>query len=321
MKSEKIILAGGKGFLGHLLAEWFAKKGWEVIILTRHPGNPELLPLKELYWDARTPGPWKESLEGCRALINLTGRSVSCRYNEKNRHEILDSRVESTRALGEAVAACVNAPRVWLNASTATIYRHSLSQPVDESSTDFTPTPEAKDAFSIQVAQAWERAFQTAPADRTRKVALRMAMVLDIQEGTVFRVLRSLVLCGLGGRMGRGKQYVSWIHGLDFCRAIDWILEHDEFSGPINVSAPNPVSNNNLMATIRRVCGCRLGLPAARWMLEPGAFFLRTETELILKSRRVVPGRLLASGFEFRFPQVQSALEDLCARLNTNGKP
>src|SRR5215831_416949 len=302
MKGDKIVLAGGKGFLGNLLRARFTQKAFEVVILTREPKGGEG---KELYWDALTLGHWKESIEGSRALINLTGRSVNCRYNEKNRREIMDSRVDSTRVLGAAVAGCANPPKVWLNASTATIYRHSISTPTEESSTDFTATPEAKDAFSIQVAQAWERAFEQVPIGATRstrRVALRMGMVLDIQQGTVFRVLRRLATGGLGGKMGNGEQYVSWIHGLDFCRAIEWVIEHDELTGPINISAPNPLPNNDLMAAFRRVCHRRFGLPATKLMLEIGAFFLRTETELVLKSRRVIPGRLLQSGFEFQFP-------------------
>ncbi len=318
MNGETIVLAGGKGFLGGLLADWFARLGWEVITLTRHPAANQP---RELYWDGRTIGSWRERLENSRVLINLTGRSVNCRYNAKNRREIMDSRVESTRALGKAVAACSKPPRVWLNASTATIYRHSLADPMDESSTDFTATPEARDAFSIEVARAWERSFDEASAPRTRKIALRMAMVLDVQDGTVFRVLRKLVRCGLGGRMGSGRQYVSWIHGLDFCRAIEWLIEHEDLSGPVNLSAPNPIPNSALMTTFRSVCGRRFGLPATRRMLELGAWLLGTETELILKSRRVVPSRLMASGFEFRFPQFRPALEDLCARLKSNGKP
>ena len=318
MKGERIVLAGGKGFLGNLLTDWFSCRGYEVIILTRHPAVGQK---SDVYWDARTPGRWKDALKSCRALINLTGRSVNCRYNVTNRREIMESRVESTRVLGQALAECTNPPGVWLNASTATIYRHSMAEPTDESSADFTTTPEAKDAFSIEVAHAWEQAFERALAPATRKIALRMAMVLDVDEGTVFRVLRNLVLHGLGGRMGSGRQYISWIHGLDFCRAIEWVIDHEEISGPVNISAPNPMPNADFMATLRRVCGRRFGLPATRWMLELGAFFLRTEIELILKSRRVVPTRLLTSGFQFRFPQVQSALEDLCARLKNNGKP
>jgi uncharacterized protein (TIGR01777 family) len=192
---------------------------------------------------------------------------------------------------------------------------------MDENSTDFSATPEAKDAFSVEVARAWELAFEGASAPRTRKLALRISMVLDTREETVFRVLRNLVLRGLGGKMASGQQYVSWIHSLDFCRAIEWLLDHEELSGPINFCAPKPVPNADLMAAFRRTCGRGFGLPAARWMLELGAFFLRTETELILKSRRVIPTRLLSSGFQFHFPEIQSALEDLCAGLQKNGKP
>jgi uncharacterized protein (TIGR01777 family) len=198
-----------------------------------------------------------------------------------------------------------------LNSSTATIYKHSLDRVMDEDSTDFSSTPEARDAFSVQVTRSWEQAFEEAVAPATRKVALRISMVLGTMEGTVFRVLRRLARAGLGGKMASGRQFVSWIHEEDFCRALEWLIKRTDLSGAVNITAPNPVPNLELTQTLRRVVGRRIGLPASRWMLELGAIFLRTETELILKSRRVVPRRLLASGFQFRFPTILAALEDL----------
>ncbi|MCW5557554.1 MAG: TIGR01777 family oxidoreductase, partial [Verrucomicrobiae bacterium] len=258
-------------------------------------------------------------LEGVDAVINLSGRSVDCRYTDRNRRLILDSRIESTRVLGEAIAACRQPPAVWMNASTATIYRHSFDRPMDEATGEIGATPEARDAFSIEVATAWEAALDRAATGAVRKVALRAAMVLG-REGGVFPVLRRLVRLGLGGRMGTGRQYMSWIHAEDFCRAAAWILDHPGSRGPINLAAPEPVPNAAFMAAMRRHCGLPVGLPAARWMLEAGALVLRTETELILKSRRVVPGRLLAEGFRFRFPTLDSALEDLGRRDGGSGR-
>ncbi len=318
---QRIVLAGGSGFLGSILARYFAQREWEVFVLTREAGKrgghekAQEGTKIEVFWDGRTLGAWTEVLEGARAVVNLAGKSVNCRYNARNRKEILESRLNPTAILGQAVSRCSNPPKAWLNAATATIYKHAIEQAMDESCTDFSSTPAAKDAFSVHVSREWERAFENAATPGTRKVALRISMVLGIEEGTVFRVLRGLVTSGLGGKMGSGKQYVSWIHEADFCRAVDWILNRPEFSGPVNIVAPAPVPNREMMKIFREVEGRRFGLPATEWMLEFGAFFMRTETELMLKSRRVIPARLLASGFQFQFSQLRPALEDLEKRL------
>jgi uncharacterized protein (TIGR01777 family) len=304
---RRIILAGGRGFIGQILREHFLKQGCEVIVLTRSPRAAEGAH-RDLFWDGRTLGEWTRELDGADVLINLAGRSVDCRYHARNRRDITSSRLDSTRVLGEAIGRCAKPPKIWLNSSTATIYKHSFDRPMDESG-EIGATLAAKDAFSVEVATAWERAFDEAQTPRTRKVALRTSMVFG--HGSVFPVLCRLARVGLGGRMASGNQYVSWIHETDFCRAIDWLIQHEEFSGPVNLAAPNPVPNRAMMATLRELCGMPFGLPATQWMLELGAFFLRTETELIIKSRRVVPGRLLASGFQFRFTQMREAMADL----------
>lgn len=315
MKGERIILAGGSGFLGQLLSRYFSERGFEVTVLTRRPDQNTGL-AKYLHWDSQTLGPWAKQLDGARAVINLAGRSVNCRYNESNRRAILDSRVNSTRMLGEAIQQCANPPAVWLNSSTATIYKHSFDRAMDEQG-EMGATPQAKDAFSVEVAREWERAFESADTPKSRKVALRTAMVLGTQTGSVLAVLQRLVRAGLGGRMGSGEQYVSWIHEEDFCRAIEWLIGQKNFAGAVNISAPNPVPNRELMSSLRTACRKSFGLPATRWMLEIGAFFMRTETELIIKSRRVVPGRLLAADFNFRFPKLQDALADLLPKMKT----
>ena len=313
---QRIILAGGTGFLGGALAKHFAALDWEVIILTRSPRSRSD-GVREAGWDGRSFGDWTHELDGATAIVNLTGRSVNCRYTAKNRREIMDSRVNSTRVVGEAIARCGNPPHVWLNSSTATVYKHTFGKPHDESSREMDSAKDAKDAFSVEVAQAWERALNEANTPRTRKVALRTSMVLGHGHNSVFPMLRRLTRFGLGGKQGSGKQFVSWIHVEDFCRAVDWIIAHQELSGPVNVCAPNPLPNAEMMKLFREVCGAPFGLPATEWMLEIGAFFLRTETELIFKSRRVVPGRLLESGFQFRFPLFRDALEDLERRSKT----
>jgi uncharacterized protein (TIGR01777 family) len=305
----RIILAGGSGFLGQVLAKHFLASGYDVVVLTRTP-KPGAAGVREIAWDGETLGDWACELEGAEAVINLAGRSVNCRYHERNRKIILESRINPTRVLGEAISRCAKPPRVWLNSSTATVYRHTYGPAWDESG-EIGGTPEAKDEFSVQVAAAWERAFDEARTPNTRKIAMRSAMVLGRGANSVFPMLRRLVRFGLGGKMASGKQYVSWIHQEDFCRAIDWLLQNEKFSGVVNLAAPNPVTNTEMMATLREVCHRPFGLPASRWMLEVGAIFLRTETELIIKSRRVVPGKLLTAGFSFRFEQARPAIEDL----------
>lgn len=309
MRTRRVILAGGSGFIGRILRGHFLRQGGEVVVLTRSPREAKDK-AREAFWDGRSLGDWSRELEGADALINLAGRSVDCRYHARNRRLMMDSRVDSTRVLGEAIARCANPPKVWINSSTATIYKHTFGPAWDEKG-EIGATPEAKDAFSIEIATAWEREFNAAQTPRTRKIALRSAMVFGHGRNSVFPVLCRLARLGLGGRMASGKQYVSWIHETDFCRTLDWLIEHGEFSGPVNVAAPNPVTNSGMMATVRELCGVPFGLPAATWMLEVGAFFLRTETELIIKSRRVVPGRLLASGFQFRFTEMREAMADL----------
>jgi hypothetical protein len=309
MKAHRIILAGGSGFLGQTLREHFLKQGRDVVVLTRSPREAKDRP-REVFWDGRTPGEWTRELDGADVLINLAGRSVDCRYHARNRRLILDSRVDSTRVLGEALARCSRPPRVWLNSSTATLYKHTFGPAWDETG-EMGGTPEARDEFSVEVARAWERAFESAPAPGTRKVTLRSAMVLGLGTNSVFPVLRRLARRGLGGPMAGGRQFVSWIHAADFCRALDWLMERDDFSGVVNVAAPHPVTNAEMMRLFRKACGVPFGLPAPHWMLELGAFFLRTETELIIKSRRVKPGRLLSAGFRFLFPEMEGALADL----------
>jgi uncharacterized protein (TIGR01777 family) len=279
---KRIILAGGSGFLGQELAAHFLNAKWEVIVLTRSPRSRSD-GLRGVQWDARTLNRWQDELKSAAAVVNLTGKSVNCRYNARNRKEILESRVDSTRILGEAIAQCATPPAVWLNASTATLYKHTFGDPWDDAgATD--AAAEATDGFSVDVGLAWERALNEARTPQTRKVAMRMAMVLGLGKNSVFPVLRRLVRFGLGGRMGSGDQYVSWIHATDYCRAVEWLINHEDLSGPANVVAPNPVSNCEMMQLLRKVCGAPFGLPATEWMLEVGAFFMRTETELIIGS-------------------------------------
>jgi uncharacterized protein (TIGR01777 family) len=299
MKVPRIILAGGSGFLGNLLSRHFAGAGWEVVVLTRRSGR-FMHQVREVAWDGETIGGWTHELEGATALVNLAGRSVNCRYHKRNRRLMLDSRINSTRALGEAIGRCKKPPAVWLNSSTATIYKHTFGSTWDESG-EIGGTREAKDEFSVEVAMAWERVFNEATTPNTRKIAMRSAMVLGHGPNSVFPVFCTLVRCGLGGPIAGGKQFVSWIHELDYCRAVEWLIAREQFSGVANLASPNPITNKELP----------FGCPLPRWMLEIGAFLLRTETELIIKSRRVTSSRLSQTGFQFHFPTFRSAVDDL----------
>jgi uncharacterized protein (TIGR01777 family) len=310
----KIVIPGGSGQIGALLARAFVADGHDVVVLSRQPGPT---PWRTVAWDGKTQGAWAAEVDGADAVINLAGRSVNCRYHAENRRLIMDSRVESTRAVGEAIAHARRPPRVWLQASTATIYAHRYDAPNDEATGVLGGgEPDVPDTwrFSIDVARAWEQAATDFSLPRTRRVLLRSAMTMSPDCGGVFDVLLGLVRRGLGGASGDGRQYVSWIHDEDFIRAIYQLIEHDELEGPVNVASPNPLPNAAFMAALRHAWGIRFGLPASAWMLEVGALFLGTETELVLKSRRVVPGRLLASGFEFRHPRWPEAATELCER-------
>ena len=307
----KVVIPGGSGQVGTVLARAFHRDGHDVVVLSRHP---EARPWRTVGWDGVTLGRWADEIDEADVVINLAGRSVNCRYHAANRRQMIDSRVLSTRIVGQAIAAAARRARVWLQASTATIYAHRYDAPNDEASGILGGSePDATDTwrFSIDVAQAWERAFDEAVTPCARKVALRSAMTMSADAGGVFAAFRMLVRLGLGGKSGDGRQFVSWIHHEDFYRAVCWLIEHDEVEGAVNVAAPNPLPNAEFMRILREEAGMPLGLPATEGMLEIGAVFIRTETELILKSRRVIPGRLLEHGFAFRYPEWREAARDL----------
>jgi len=316
--SLRIVIAGGEGHLGRLLARRFSAAGHSVTTLTRSMRRSAIRkPWKTLHWDGREPGLWTESLEGADAIINLAGRSVDCRYNTKNRTEILRSRVESTIALGNAIQALCHPPHLWLNASTATIYRHAFDREMDETTGELggnEPDAPASWRFSIDVARQWEHSFFASHTPRTRKIALRAAMVMSPEIGEIFSIMSRLVRMGLGGAWGAGRQYMSWIHEADFFRAVEFLFEHEEISGVVNVAAPDPLPNAQFMSDLRAAWGIPFGLPSQPWMLRVAAFFLRTETELLLKSRRVVPAILQNHGFQFNFPEWPAAAQDLVRR-------
>jgi uncharacterized protein len=315
----KIVIPGGSGQVGTVLSRELTQLGHEVVVLSRTPGNRRWRTVK---WDGETLGEWVSEIEEADAVINLAGQSVNCRYSPENRRIIMDSRIKSTRVIGEAIAQAWKPPRVWLQASTATIYAHRYDAANDELTGIIGGSePNAPDTwrFSIDVATSWEQVFNEAAGPLTRKVLMRLAIVMHPDPGSPFAILSRLVRCGFGGRAGDGKQFVSWIHDRDFTRAVLWLIEHEQMSGPVNLASPNPLTNAAFMRALRSAWQVPLGLPAAEWMLELGAVFIGTETELILKSRRVIPARLLQSGFRFQFPSWPEAAKDLCLRLRQNG--
>jgi uncharacterized protein (TIGR01777 family) len=307
----KIVVPGGSGQVGTVLARAFQRDGHEVVVLSR---TPAVRPWRVVAWDGVTPGGWSKELDGCDVVINLAGRSVNCRYTAANRRAILESRVLSTRVVGRAISEAKVPPRVWLQASTATIYAHRYDVANDERSGLLGGVePDSPDSwkFSIDVARAWEAAFDEVALPRTRKIGLRSAMTMSPDRGGIFDTLLKLVRRGLGGSAGDGRQFVSWIHYEDFIDAIRWLIAHDGMDGRVNLAAPNPLPNAAFMRALREAAGVPVGLPTGRLLLEIGAVLMRTETELILKSRRVVPGRLLEHGFVFRHPLWHDAAFDL----------
>ena len=299
---SQIILIGASGYLGQALAPFLRAAGHEITVISRH--DPRL-GARFVEWDGETMDRWAREFDGADAVINLAGRSVNCRYNDENRRQILDSRVRTTTLIGRAVADAGAPPRVWLNVASATIYRDARRVPMDEE------TGEIGSGFSVDVCQKWEQTLFEAPVS-CRRVAMRLAMVFGAPRGGVTDAFEILVKLGFGGPMAGGGQFISWIHLHDFCRAAAFLLDN-ELDGPVNLAAPNPLTNAQFLSTLRRALKIPYALPTARWQLEIGAFVGRTETELLLKSRRVVPTRLLEAGFTFDYPNWSEAARAIVA--------
>jgi uncharacterized protein (TIGR01777 family) len=309
----KIVIPGGTGQLGHYLSRGFRAQGHRVVILSRDCRTDP----QAVRWDGRTLGSWAEQIDGSDVVINVAGRSVNCRYTDANLHAMMASRVDSTRAVGLAIERATRPPKVWLQMSTATIYAHRYDAANDEATGIIggeEPGVPAYWSFSIDIAKAWELAQYEADTPQTRKVALRTAMVMGVYPDGVFNVLAGLTRQYLGGSIAGGRQFVSWLHQDDFVRAVEFLIRRNDIHGPVNLAAPNPVTQREFMATLRRALGQRVGLPATKWMVEIGAVLMKTDTELILKSRRVIPKRLLDAGFSFDFETWESAAADLVNR-------
>ncbi len=317
----RIVLPGGSGQVGRMLAQFFQERGHHVTVLTRGPYSA---PWQTVFWDGVELGPWVETLEDADVCIHLSGRNINCRYTARNRRELYDSRIGTTRLLHRAFAALANPPRLWMNASSATIYRHALQRTESDRDMDEATgelggnelisrrrhAPE-KWNWTVQLVKDWETAFFSTETPATRKIALRTSLVFSPAPGSVFSVLSNLVRTGLGGTQGNGRQYVSWMHESDYARALEFLIAHEEIDGPVNLAAPHPLPNREFMADLREAWEMPNGLPAPAPLIAVGMFFLRTEPELVLKSRRVVPGRLLDAGFDFEFPGWPEAAADL----------
>jgi uncharacterized protein (TIGR01777 family) len=298
---KKIVLAGGSGYLGQVLAAYYKTRAKEIVVLSRRP-QMSTDTLHYEIWDGETEGGWTKTLEGCDLLINLAGKNVNCRYTKKNREEILRSRIGPTALLGRAIAKLEQPPKVWINLASATIYRHAEHQAQDED------RGETGAGFSVNVCQAWEESFRTADTARTKKILLRTAIVFGADDGVIPR-LKNLARWGLGGRQGNGRQYISWIHENDFARITEWVYIHGRNGAVYNCAAPEAIQNSGLMKLVRKTNGIQFGLPAPAWLLACGALLIGTEKELVLKSRWVYPKHLLEEGFRFEFSSPQAALE------------
>lgn len=360
MKNKKVVIAGGTGFIGQSLIRYLGKQN-DIVILTRLTddsnnlyGHRMLTQQKEyrvryVQWDGKHPEPeWLRELEGSDLIINLSGRSVNCRYHKRQRQEIIESRVNPTIAIGNAIRQLKNPPPIWINASSATIYRHSQSRPNDEFGeisdhkshnmpysfldrirhrknkwlaalkygNDSREYRELDLDFSISVVKQWEKSFFDQETPLTRKIALRMAITLG--TGGVLIPFLNLCKFGMGGRHGHGRQMFSWVHEEDVVRMIQWLVERPGSDGIYNCVAPNAISNAKFMKSLRIISKNRIGLPAPATLLELGAFFIGTETELMLKSRWAYPGRALLEGFKFKYNTVDAALKEIITRLNNN---
>lgn len=300
----KMIIPGGTGFIGQYVAQFFLKKEYQVIILTR--GKSQVKDgITYCNWDGKSFGDWTKYFEGAEVILNLAGKSVDCRYNKKNKKEILNSRIESTKIIGQTIDQCTRPPKLWINMSTATIYQHTQEEKANDEKNGI-----IGDDFSMNVAKAWEKTANDFQLFATRKILMRTSIVLG-KNGGAFTHLAPLVKFGLGGKNGSGKQFVSWVHVQDLARIIDWFIQNKNTSGPYNCTSPHPIRNKNFMEKIRQSFNVPVGLPAPEWLLKIGTFILRTEAELVLKSRKVVPQKLLDEGFSFRFTELDKALKNI----------
>ena len=307
----KIVIPGGSGHVGTYLVQHFKEKKYDVTVLSRDKKSGFV------FWDGKTLGEWQKYIDGSDVVINLAGRLVDCLPTKKNLKERMDSRIHSTRVIGEAISQAKKPPKLWIQMSTATIYDHSFEPAHDESSLRIGKNPERYPYVwnhSTSIAINWEKTLFSFKSPSTRQVAVRLAFLISPRKKAYFDILRKLTKRGMGGPVAGGKQYVSWIHYIDFVRAIDHIISNEKIKGALNMSSPRPLTQKELMAQLRRACGMPFYFPITKWMSEIGAIFLKTDTELVLKSRRVIPKKLLDEGFHFEYPDWPKTVEDILQR-------
>lgn len=300
---KKIILAGGSGFLGEVLIQQLDDICDAFIVLSRGASKTEGK-IKYVHWDGCNPGTWQQELESAEAIINLSGKNVNCRYTQKNKEQIFSSRENSTYILGKTIEQLKHPPAVWINCASATIYRHSETEAMTEEKAEY------GEGFSVEVCKRWEKSFYAFNFAHTRMVCLRIGMVLG-NGGGVFPVLKRLTKLGLGGRMGSGKQMVSWMDEDDFAGMVRWAILTKEVTGTYNCSSPFPITNKEFSNALKQKLNAIMGLPTPEWLLHIGAFFIRTEPELVLKSRYVIPHKATAQGFVFNYPHFHQCLQHL----------
>lgn len=309
---KRVLIFGGTGHMGAAIKRHLDPAEYKITVVTRNPKSAD-----DLHWDARTLGPWADALDGAEVVMNLAGRRVHCRYNEANKKEMMDSRILSTRILGEAISQSPNPPKVWLQASTATLYAHTFGPANDDITgvmAGSEPDAPAEWKYSIEIGTKWEEALNQAVTPSTRKVAMRTAIMMGVDKESALDVFSGLTRKGLGGRLASGKQWVSWVHELDMVRAIQFLIESD-LEGPVNIASPNPLPQAEFGKELRQAWGVPFGLPATPWMIAIGAWFMDGDSEIVLKSRRVIPKRLTDAGFEFQFPEFGPAVRDLVAKM------
>lgn len=309
---KHVMVFGGSGHIGAALLRHLDPNTYRVTIVSRNPQRPQ-----DLAWDGKNLGDWAKHLESTDVVINLAGRRVHCRYNQANLQDMMDSRLDSTRILGEAIAGCSNPPAVWLQSSTATIYTHTFASANDDVTGELGGAepglPEVW-KYSLEIAKNWEAELERAQTPGTRKVAMRMAVMMGIDRDSAFDIFSRLARLGLGGRLGAGNQFVSWIHEQDLVRAMEFLMTGD-LSGPVNLASPHPLPQVEFSRELRRAWGVPFGLPATRHMVAAGAWLLDGDAEIVMKSRRVVPKRLTEAGFTFEFPVWRDAVRDLVTRM------
>ncbi|WP_424951176.1 TIGR01777 family oxidoreductase [Deinococcus sp.] len=312
LRAQRLVITGGSGFLGRALARYFSGRGWEVVLVSRSRPTGQV-PARWVGWDGLRQGEWSRELDGAAAVINLAGRTVNCRYDAQNMLDIYTSRLDSTRAVGRAIAAAAQPPAVWLSSSTATIYRDARDHPQTEAA------GEIGTGFSVDVARRWEAALWEEPLPQTRRVALRTAMVFGVGDGGVMQTTDRVVRLGGAGSMAGGGQYLTWIHELDFCRACEFLIAHAELEGAVNVGAPAPLPNRDFLRAYRAAWGVRVGVPSTATLIRLGARVMNSEAELLLKSRWAIPERLTRAGFTFEYPQWAEAIRELVAEVRRHG--